>query len=59
MDCRFSSPELIDSPADVRSSRPRSKYNMWRISSPKSHTITGCRLKLIDLADSFKAPGDN
>lgn len=35
------------------------KYNMWHISIPKSHTLIGCRLKLIDLADSFKAPEDN
>lgn len=40
-------------------SRQRSKYNMWRISIPKSHTLIGCKLKLIDLADSFKAPKDN
>lgn len=35
------------------------KYNMWHISIPKSHTLIGYRLKLIDLADSFKAPEDN
>lgn len=40
-------------------SKPRRKYSMWHISIPKSHTLIGCRLKLIDLADSFKAPEDN